>query len=90
MTYENRRNFGQAVWRARRAGTIREYVKHSYGYARMCSLSDGTFLLYKGPGALVDPCEREDGYDPRDEAYERAAARDRNDDFSRTGGRDWT
>ncbi len=26
----------------------------------------------------------------RDEAYERAAARDRNDDFARTGGRDWT
>ena len=65
MTYENRRHFGQAVRRARRAGTIREYAKHSYGYARMCSLADGTFLLYKGPGALVDPCERADRYDPR-------------------------
>jgi hypothetical protein len=26
----------------------------------------------------------------RDEAYERAAARDRLDDFARTGGKDWT
>jgi hypothetical protein len=28
--------------------------------------------------------------DPRDEAYERAAARARNNDFADTGGKDWT
>ena len=28
--------------------------------------------------------------DPRDEAYERAAARAHTDDFAASGGRDWT
>ena len=38
----------------------------------------------------AEVCERRhDEPDDRDEAYERAAARDRNDDFSRTGWKDW-
>ena len=35
-------------------------------------------------------CVREHGDGDRDEAYERAAARDRADGFARTGGKDWT
>jgi hypothetical protein len=37
-----------------------------------------------------DLCQREPRDPDRDEAYERAAARDRLDDFARTGGKDWT
>lgn len=42
---------------------------------------------------LMDFTVEDDGTEPepeRDEAYERAAARDRLDGFSRTKGRDWT
>jgi hypothetical protein len=39
-------------------------------------------------GAKEERLERE--LDSFDEAYERAASRDRLDDFARTGGKDWT
>lgn len=56
--YTSRRSFAAVVRRARAEGRIHEYAKHAYGYTRMVSLTDGTYLLYRGPCALVDPCER--------------------------------
>lgn len=48
-----------------------------------------------GYAEVVDQGERDDDLDEgreddRDEAYERAAARARGDDFAATGGKDWT
>jgi hypothetical protein len=38
-------------------------------------------------GVMCPDCA---GMDERDDAYERAAARARNNDFADTGGKDWT
>ena len=81
----SRRSFGQLVWRARRNGTLVRYDRHYLGYSRVASFLDGTCAIWHHPSYY--------GYgvpDERDEAYERMAARDRNDDFARTGGKDWT
>ncbi len=40
-------------------------------------------------GSDTDKLPKDDD-PPRDDAYERQAARDRLDGFQRTGGRDWT
>ena len=82
-TYRDRRSFAQLVWRARRAGTLVRYDKHYCGYSRVASFLDGTCAIWHHPSYYALP-------DDRDESYERMAARDRADDFSRTGGRDWT
>ena len=61
-----------------------------------CQDCDEPTLLTDDTGrkALCARCaearEREEFDGPRDDAYERAAARARSNDFEETGGKDWT
>lgn len=78
-TFHNRLHFAAVLRRAIREGRLVEYAKHSYGYARMASLADGTYLLYKGPiGVQIDERVKGD-----DDGREYSDPRDRMDEVRR-------
>jgi len=82
MTYTNRLNFAAVVRRAIREGTLTSYERdHLMG---RCAVIAGIAHTYEPAWRSIL------ARDEQDEAYERAAARARGNNFARTGGRDWT
>lgn len=80
--YTNRQHFAVLLRTAIRQGRLKDYAKHRYGYTRMATLTDGTYLLYRHnscPIAEMEDRHRDDDdgrtyADPRDEREERDRA----------------